>query len=141
MLRLLCADAYHWDMCANIQLLISVQTGAVAAPRAGWLSAFLAMKQLLLFAVFSSLWFTLSGAQTPNSRGGEEKTPHTVICANTTFYWQNLPGPIHPSPCERLHADLAPRILPSALLPGSSSQAADIKLRAEGRDAAPNSSH
>lgn len=124
-------------MCANIQLLISVQTRAVPAPRAGWLSAFLAMKQLLLFAVFPP-----SCVRSPEPRyqivaaGRKKKTPHTVIYANTTFYWQNLPGPIHPSPCELLHAYLAPKFFTLRsqllLLPVSFPRAAHIKLRTEG---------
>lgn len=129
-----CLSLEH--VCKHTAVNKCANTGRASAERAGWLSAFLAMKQLLLFAVFPP-----SCVRSPEPRyqivaaGRKKKTPHThtVIYANTTFYWQNLPGPIHPSPRELLHAYLAPKFftLRSQLLrlPVSFPRAAHIKLR------------
>lgn len=70
---------------------------------------FLGHEAAAVVCCFSSLCLHSPEPRHQIVAAGKKKTPHAVICANTTFYWQNLPGPIHPSPCELLHADLALR--------------------------------
>lgn len=132
-----CLSLEH--VCKHTAVNKCANTGRASAERAGWLPAFcFGHEAAAVVCCFSSLC-----VRSPEPRyqivaaGRKKKTKptHTVIYANTTFYWQNLPGPIHPSPCELLHAYLAPKFftLRSQLLrlPVSFPRAAHIKLRTE----------
>lgn len=84
-------DAYHWNMCANIQLLISVQTQGVPMPSwgggGGWggFSAFGSKAAALLF-LFFPLPLSVHFLEYTNCRISFWKQKNTHIWANTLLF-------------------------------------------------------
>lgn len=116
-------DAYHWNMCANIQLLISVQTRGVPMLRGGGFSAFGSEAAALFFSFFFSLSLSVHFLEYANCRISFRIQKNTHIWANTRLFqghgglpsvwgggWrgggggnilqEKLPGLIHPSTSE-----------------------------------------